>query len=380
MILFLLTFTLVYGGLHLYAWLRLRDILPFRTTSAAVMALMTIAPFMIRFAEQFGREGVARLLAWPAYIWMGFIFLFSVYLLTVDLLQLPVRLYCRITRRWNMAILSRRLCATALTAALFSSCYALYEAWQIRVEHLAVTTDKLPPGSRPIRIAQVSDVHLGLLSSDARLKNIFDTVRTAGPDILVSTGDLIDGRLSREEVLHQKKRLTTLLAGIPAPLGKFAVSGNHEFYSGMEQALETTRAAGFKVLQDQYTLPLKGLVLLGVDDPGRSDRLQLPVSAARERAMLTSSPNGFRLLLKHRPVLLPENDGRIDLMLSGHTHKGQLLPFYPMTWYEFPLHSGTTRTAKGTLVHVSRGSGTWGPPMRFLAPPEVTVIDIIPAR
>ncbi len=84
----------------------------------------------------------------------------------------------------------------------------------------------------------------------------------------------------------------------------------------------------------------------------------------------------FNVLLKHRPVLGTESPGRFDLQLSGHVHKGQLFPFNFVTYLFYPVKAGLNLCRENTALYVSRGTGTWGPPIRFLAPPEVTVIEV----
>jgi len=117
--------------------------------------------------------------------------------------------------------------------------------------------------------------------------------------------------------------------------------------------------------------------VVGLDDPaaGRfgsfNDAEQLLLSAApRDR---------FVMLLKHRPVVNKESIGKFDLQLSGHVHKGQIAPFNLLTWIQFPVRAGLNRLPHNSYLYVNRGTGTWGPPMRFLAPPEVTVIDLLPS-
>jgi hypothetical protein len=79
-------------------------------------------------------------------------------------------------------------------------------------------------------------------------------------------------------------------------------------------------------------------------------------------------------------VIEPASTGRFDLQLSGHVHKGQIFPFNLLTWLAFPVRAGMNQLADGSLLYVNRGTGTWGPPIRFLAPPELTVIDLIPTE
>ena len=380
MILFLMVFLSFYGGMHLYVWLRLRSLVAPGAGCTAWMTMMTCAPLLVRLLERYGWDRAALWIAWPSYIWMGGIFLFSVVLLTLDLARL-VLLATGVGRRkqsrFPAPLSAATCCAAALALACISSAYALYEAQQIRTERITITSSRLPAGTPPRTIVQLSDVHLGLLFREQRLERVLQAVRSARPDILVSTGDLVDGRLAREDAMQHRSSLAGMLAAVPAPLGRYAVIGNHEHYVGIEQSLDYTRSAGFTVLQDQAVSLPNGITILGVNDQGRV-RIKDGSASPGEQSLLAQDHRGFRLLLKHRPLVPAASDGRFDLQLSGHTHKGQLLPFYPLTWLEYPFRSGTTRTARGAWIHVSRGSGTWGPPMRFLAPPEVTVITIRP--
>jgi predicted MPP superfamily phosphohydrolase len=99
-----------------------------------------------------------------------------------------------------------------------------------------------------------------------------------------------------------------------------------------------------------------------------------------EKVFLSGLPRHlFTVLLKHRPIIDKDALGLFDLQLSGHTHKGQIYPFRYLTKLAFPLYTGYHELSNNTHLYVSRGSGTWGPPIRFLAPPEVTIIELIPS-
>ena len=185
----------------------------------------------------------------------------------------------------------------------------------------------------------------------------------------MSTGDLVDGQLDGVEELAE------ILRGIPAPRGKIAVLGNHEYYAGIGRSIAFTRKSGFMLLRDESVTIDDAVRIAGVDDPagaqyGRS-------GGAEEAALLGNRPDGrFTVLLKHRPQLDPASAGKFDLQLSGHTHHGQLFPFRLLTRLAYPLLAGDHPVPGGGILHVSRGTGTWGPPMRFLAPPEITVVEI----
>lgn len=379
--LFLLLFFLLYGSIHLYAFIRLRRALhpapvP-NTLFILITAFATLSPIMVRIAENSGYDLLARLIAWPGYSWMGFIFILVAMLGIIDLLRLAVWLIVRKRRREMPEILSARLSLEmALLVSIAISCYGFYEARNISVEHVTIRSDKL---SMPrVRVVQVSDVHLGLLIQEKRLQEMLEVINQARPDIFVSTGDLIDGRLSRKEDGEGFKQLEKMLSAVKAPAGKYAVLGNHEYYAGLGHAIEVTEAAGFRLLRNEYIKLQNGICISGVDDAAWK-RTGDPPPAVEEQLLLKNlPPDCFRLHLKHRPVVKDTSMGLFDLQLSGHTHRGQIFPFYLLTKLQFPLPAGTTKLAHGSILHTSRGTGTWGPPIRFLAKPEVSVIDIIP--
>ena len=385
MLLFLITFVIIYGGLHAYAFFRLQQAFSTERPTAQLLAggmlLMTVAPILVRVFERSGFETSAQWVAWPGYIWMGWIFIFCTTLMATDILRLTA---CCISRYFGTnfpKLLSATItCEVALLLSLFAGGYALYEARTIRTDHITVTSAKLSPSSPGIRLVQISDVHLGLLFRESRLEALLQAVRAAHPDMLVSTGDLVDGRLSQEHVISRLDRLASMIAAVPTKAGKFAVSGNHEYYAGLDQALAFTRKAGFTVLRNQsITLP-NGITICGIDDPARQ-RMGLPPARVPESEVLRAAPTqNFQILLKHRPVIPAASDGLFDLQLSGHVHQGQIFPFNMLVRLQFPIPCGTTISQQHSTIHVSRGSGTWGPPMRLLAPPEITVIDIVPAR
>lgn len=380
MYLFLITFLTIYSGMHLYAFFKLRG--SFRLRSyltwllAFWMVIMTIIPLLVRLAEQFGMEKTALAIAWPGYLWMGFLFIFTSALLLTDAVHHLYRLVARhFYRQLPDYISSANAIRFALILALGTSVYAFFEAGRIRTEHVVITSSKLSSISR-LRIVQITDVHIGLLLQKQRLERILEKIREAKPDILVSTGDLIDGKLNRDEAISELNPLAALLASVPAPSGKYAVIGNHEVYAGLPRSLAFSRAAGFMMLRNQ-SIPLKsGITISGVDD--RAVNPNVIADQGTETALLgLVSNDSFHILLKHRPDILPESDGRFDLQLSGHVHGGQIFPFNFLVRIKHPIPCGTTITPTGSRIHVSRGAGTWGPPMRLFAPPEVTIIDIV---
>lgn len=375
MSLFLLSFLLVYGSMHAYALFRAKTALAFGPgTTLALLPLLGVllcAPIITHQLSRHGYEGAARITAHAGYLWMGFLFFFVCLNLSADLLRLPLRAAGRggvaaSAAAW-FAGRSAFLCIAGLAAAL--SAYAIVEATRIEVVRVRIVTDRLPASVPSLRIAQITDLHLGHIHRIGKAREVAALVARERPDLFVSTGDLVDGELDGVEGLAE------ILRGIPAPRGKIAVLGNHEYYAGIDRSIAFTRKSGFTLLRDEAVTIDDAVRIAGVDDPAGARYGR--AGGTSEAALLGNRPDGrFTLLLKHRPKLDPATGGKFDLQLSGHTHHGQLFPFRLLTRLAYPLLGGDHPVPGGGILHVSRGTGTWGPPMRFLAPPEITIVEI----
>jgi predicted MPP superfamily phosphohydrolase len=375
--LFLLTFFLLYGGLHFYFFLKVRAAFAPGTTAQVILVVLLVlglmAPIIVRVAERLGFEMLVRFVALTGYVWMAVVLLFFSAGLLIDIWRLIVHAVGLILDRDVAGYLptARTLFFVPLTVAVAISGYGFFEARQIQTERIEVRSAKLPKTAKKIRIVQISDVHIGVLVRGERLAEILRRVREASPDLVVATGDLVDGQLnSMAEAVAQ-------LREIRPRYGKFAVTGNHEFYAGLGDAIDFITQSGFTLLRGEVATVAGAIDLAGVDDP--TIRLRSPRGRLSDREVLSGGGSGgFAILLKHQPYVEKDAPGAFDLQISGHTHKGQIFPFSLITRRFFPFHSGNYRLANGALLHVSRGTGTWGPPIRFLAPPEITVIDLIP--
>ena len=375
MILFLLIFLLVYGGLHLYMFLKAKAAFAFGTKISIYVALflllMVFAPILIRQLERPGLEYVARVFAYIGYTWMGILVLFFSISIVIDLCRFLVYLAGLITQK-NFSILTSITPYHFLIPFLLSLgivIYGFFEARDIRIERVTIKTSKLPKEISRLKIVQISDVHLGVIVGEDRLKTILDIVKEENPDLLVSTGDLVDGEMCNVT------GAVRLLREIDPPYGKFAVTGNHEFYAGLDRALAFTEDAGFTILRAEGITVEGFLNIAGVDD-GETKRFGVSKKVS-ERELLSGLPQeNFTLFLKHRPVVDEASLGYFDLQLSGHAHKGQIFPFGLITKAIYPTDDGCLKLENGSYLCVSRGAGTWGPPIRFLAPPDVMVIEL----
>ena len=376
MTLFLLTFFLIYGGIHLYVFLKAKAAFAFGIHTgiyvALVMIIMVFAPIIVRFSERAGFEFFARLISYIGYTWMGILLLFFSASLVIDIYHIFIYLSSLILRK-DFILLTPSARFSFFIPFLLSvviGIYGYFEAKNIRTETLIVRSPKIPVEIGRLKVVQISDVHLGLIVGEERLKRILNEVKKANPDIMVSTGDLVDGQI--DNLL----RLAEMLKEVNPRYGKFAITGNHEFYAGLDDALNFTEKAGFKILRGER-LTLAGLInIAGVDDPqGKAYGNSKDVP---ENELLSGLPaEKFTLLLKHRPLVDKSAAGLFDLQLSGHVHKGQIFPFSLITGLYYPTQAGFAYISNGSRLYVSRGLGTWGPPIRFLSPPEVTIIELV---
>lgn len=360
--------------MHAYIYLKLRHLVssPFRRRVGALfLILMVLVPVCVRMAENKGFADLSAVIAWIGFSWMGFAFILIVALGLFDLWLLVMRLRQACGGEQVSDIMRMRGLRSALIAAIICTGYGFCEALVFRTEHLIIRSPKIPADAGRIRVVQLSDVHLGVMIGKWRLARMLEVVSAAKPDILVATGDVVDGQI------HRMNGLSGMLKAIAPRYGSFAVLGNHEFYVGLENSIAFLQASGFRILRKDSADILPYLRIAGVDDAAGHGWGQKKDSD--ERDLLPNSGNRpYTVLLKHRPAVNPDSAGRFDIQLSGHVHKGQIFPFNVLTWFSFPVSAGVNRFADNSILYVSRGTGTWGPPIRFLAPPEVTIIDILP--
>ena len=258
---------------------------------------------------------------------------------------------------------TKRKAVFAVVLMICVTVYSMFEAYYVQPRYITIPTKKLPEGTDKIRIAFLVDVHIGGVSTLSHLERVMKIVGDVSPDIVLLGGDVLDGDMSfRPRELALMKN-----AAENARYGAFAVNGNHEHYIILDADPEgVIRKCGYDLLINERR-ETAGITILGLDDVkyGWISPYLKP-----------EDENRFVILLKHRPGIPNDAEGRFDLMVSGHTHGGQ---FWPLGYFKnMALHStqGLTRKAGG-YVYVSNGVGFNQAMMRLFVPPEVTVIDIV---
>ncbi|GAB4534235.1 MAG: metallophosphoesterase [Thermodesulfovibrionia bacterium] len=361
-----------YALAHLYLFFKIEGIFHIGKGPSLLIGvflfIMAFSPMVIYFYSLRGRGGWLKGFAFLGYLWMGFMILFFFPSIFIDLYNFVVSVSGVLFKQdTNRLIFPSQLSFfIPFITSVSLTTYGYFRAGSPVVKRIRIKTDKLPNGIDNIRVVQLSDMHLGIIVGEGLLDKVIEKIRGLNPDIIVSTGDLIDGGI--EHIQHLKDKLRSM----DAPLGKFAIIGNHEFYTGIRRSQEFLEEVGFKVLRGEW-VNVNGLInIVGIDDGEGKD-----MSFTTETEILNTLPcENFTILLKHKPEVDDKSIGLFDLQLSGHTHNGQIFPINIIVRLLFYPHSSYRELFHGSAIYVSGGVGTAGPPVRLFSQGEISVFEI----
>ncbi len=335
---FLLFFLLIYGIIHGYAYMKTRAVLSIRgwrhLPSFLFILMMVTMPVLTRLFEHSGFESIARIMAYSGYSWMGFIFFFVSAALLMDILGIVYILaQCFLRSAVNWPFSKKISFWLPTLVALLACFYGFFEAGNIQINTVTLITDKLPPERERMRIVQISDLHLGLIVREDKLNKVVAKIKEVNPDLLVSTGDLVDGQLAK------RNGLAEIFQQITPSHGKFAVTGNHEFYVGIRQSQDFIKKAGFQLLRGEFVQIENWLTVAGLDDQVPED--VKTARLARLQALIHDHQTGFNEACLGRTMdVLLEKPGR---------KKGQLLGRSP--WLQ-AVHVAAPEVLLGTVATV----------------------------
>jgi len=347
----------------------LRSLLPGGWLTVLGAAILCMAPILVRI-RNLGGEAYPSVLArlWlyrPFWYIQLFIPLLALAGLAGALAGLPFGASGPVGR-WALALAALGLAGLALVG------YA--GTRRLVVRRLDVDFADLPPGLDGMRIAQISDLHVGPHTSRRHLARIADAVRVAEPDLVAITGDQVD------DYARDVEPFAAAFHGLSAPLGVFAIPGNHDVYAGWSAVQQGLEAMGITVLVNR-ALPLEHngarFWVAGTGDP--AGRRGSAVAPDVDRTLAGVPPDGFTLALAHNPALWPALAERgVELTLSGHTHYGQLaIPRlgWSLASPFLELAMGAHRRG-GSRLYINPGTNYWGIPFRIGTRPEVTVLTL----
>ena len=367
--------------LHLYVGWRIAPDLGSPWAAASFIGVLAVSfltmPFGLRRSRAEPVRAIDTWLSWTGLLAMG---LFSsLFVLTlardVGIGALACLGWAMERAAWPASVAVGSARAVAVTALLVTAWGFLNARRTAAVVRVDVPVAGLPQSLDGFTIAQISDVHVGPTIKRPYLDAIVEAVNGLEADLVAITGDLVDGSV------HDLRDDVAALAGLRSRDGTFFVTGNHEYYSGADAWVGELRRLGVTVLMNEHVVVRRGqaaIVVAGVTDYG-AGHFDRGTASDPRGAIAGAPPAALRVLLAHQPRSAEAAEAAgFDLQLSGHTHGGQFWPWNLFVRFQQPFTAGLRRW-RSMWVYTSRGTGYWGPPKRFGAPSEITLIRLVTA-
>lgn len=370
-----------------YTYMGMRLILPAQLPApwnwiafGVVFVFLVLPPISFYFQMKRIDNPLTHTLMWISYVSMGFFsFLFTVIVMR-DLLWMfgsgvmkflpPASTSAALADPDRRLFLMRAMSTGILAVVASLTGIGFYQARKRPgIINVTVPLRNLPPAFEGFRIVQITDVHAGLTVAREFLETIKETVNGLKPDLIAFTGDFADGSVAR------LGETVAPFAELSAPYGRFFVTGNHEYYSGVDQWVAEAKRLGFTALMNEHRMIEKdgqAIVLAGVTDV--SGGHYAPSHRSNPTGAFAGAPSSaVKILMAHQPRSLYESvKVGVDYQLSGHTHGGQFFPWNFAATIGQPFISGL-HAFESALIYVSKGTGYWGPPIRLGARSEITV-------
>jgi predicted MPP superfamily phosphohydrolase len=350
----------VYGAMHWFVYQRIASGLALASGQRLFLKIFMLAGAMSFVLGEFlSRQKPDYFLRFAGSVWLGIIAIALAFMLLEALFSLLFP-----GSRHSLVIAALAIISLVSGLSIFN--VQRYP----KVSQIKVPVRNLPAELAGFTIVQLSDLHLGNLTSLKRLDWIVKKVNDLRPDLICVTGDVLDGDICQSEDYCR------LLRELKAKHGVLAVTGNHEFYAGIKKFLRLAELSNWRVLRNQSLLIDGKLVVIGLDDDaGKSFKFPGPDLSG---ALSSATADVPKILLYHRPDGFAKAVGQgIDLQLSGHTHAGQIPPMDLLVWLIYKYPSGLYRLGQAH-IYTSSGTGTWGPPMRFLSRSEIVKLVLAP--
>lgn len=374
-LIFLSIILIIYGLVNFYIFIRGWQAIPkassLKTIYLIVFLFFSLSYIIGRVLENYALSGFSDFFIWVGAFWLGTMVYLLLGVIVIDLLRLLNYLTGIfpdfITQNYEKAKQITALCILAVTVITIIA--GRINAINPRINKLDFSIPmKSGSSSKTVKIAAASDIHLGTLVGNGRLTSLVDKINSFNADIVLFPGDILDEDLA--PVI--RNNMGEILKSIQSKNGVYAITGNHEFYGGVQAATKYLTEHGITMLRDSV-IQVNGLYLVGRDD--------LTVNQVKQRAPLSElmknvDKNYPVILMDHQPFNLHEAaEQGVDLQLSGHTHHGQLWPFNYITEMVYEVSWGYKQKGN-THIYVSSGYGGWGPPIRLGNRPEILFITL----
>ncbi|WP_028950716.1 metallophosphoesterase [Sulfurihydrogenibium subterraneum] len=364
--LFYIVFFSLYAYMYFYFIYKLKKAFNVKVLKFYLISpLFILSPYFYRMYDKAGYD--FYYLSLFILILMGFIILFFIYFALIDFYHILIRIFNKIFGINPLPSIRNNISFVfVLLLTISSLAYGYYETLNPKIYRFVIYSNKI---KKDIKILHISDLHLNQVMREDKIKLVLDVYNKEKPDMVISTGDLVDGKVS------YRKSYIELQKSMNPPLGKYAILGNHEYYTDINDAVKFHILSKFQLLRNEtVSIDNVNVAIIGVDD---IDGVRLGYIAEYPEKDLFKGldKTKFVIFLKHQPKLDKNLIGEFDLMLSGHTHGGVLFPVRYILRKIFIADFGFVNIG-GSYVFVSRGVGTGGPPIRIGCPPDVAVFEI----
>lgn len=332
-----------------------------------LLYISNFAGFSLFMERTFLNTKAAEIFSLTLYFYFTFMFVFVAYGIFFEILILVRRFFKGIYEK-KLSSGRRKVIFAVLFLVAFESIASGWSmADNVVIKNVEVKNPKI---AEYTRVVQISDIHFSRVINERFAEKIVPMINGLKPDMVLFTGDYMDKGIANP------LKIAEIMNKIEAPMGKYAISGNHEFITGYFDCIEFIEKNGFEFMDGRVVNAGRNIVVGGVMD--RSAEQADVFYHEDEKVLRQFKSENFNIYLKHRPELAEGDAAHFDLMLSGHTHGGQIFPFVILVKIVNRYLAGMYELENGAKLYVSRGTGSWGPPVRFGATPEITLIELRP--
>jgi uncharacterized protein len=376
-IIFLSIVISVFGLANYYILIRSLQALPsnfwLKVSYITVFILLATAYFLARGIEKTELTGVHHILYWAGSFWMAALLYLFMAVVFIDIVRLANLGFHFLPDKAsvNYLHLKQITFGSSLVLLMFVLIYGSWNASNVKIKTLDLFVSKKAGALKSLNIVMVSDIHLGSLFGKQQVAKMAEQINSLNPDIVFLVGDILD------EAQNPIFRNNTgePLKMLKAPLGIYAVTGNHEYIGGINRAVRYIESLNIKLIRDTMLLVNNSFYLAGRED---RDSKRFFNENRKDLNEIIQNVNDQLpiILLDHQPFGLNQAvENGVDLQLSGHTHHGQFWPINYLTKKIYEVSWGYKKKGN-THIYVSCGYGTWGPPIRIGSQPEIVNIKL----
>ncbi|MFC1504595.1 metallophosphoesterase [Spirochaetota bacterium] len=367
-------FTLIHTYIFISSWRLIRYTPVIKWVFLGIFLLCAFSYPLARTAENFFKNNVHTTVIIIGSFWIAFMIYYVCAYMAIDIIRLLDRIF-KFLPSYTPDKLAQIKLYLFYGITVFIAIIVLLghiHSRNLKLRKVEIQVAKSVPGMAELNIVLVSDIHLGYVIKGGHLKKIVETINKAAPDIVLITGDFVD-----EDACNiRDDNISNTLLDIKTKYGIYAITGNHEFFSGkLDELVKNLEDVNIIMLRDQIKLINGSFYLIGREDI-TANRFRGYKRKPLHKLLESANKDLPLILMDHQPNKLEEAEKNgVDLQVSGHTHGGQLFPANLITSLVFEKDHGYYKKGN-TQYYISSGAGTWGPPVRIGSSSEVVHIKM----